>query len=264
MQANELTLQAAREHEAKLLTLAAPTTVGRPQAPKRPRTTPTERRASGLALRLVRFLIVLAVLAAAAGTASAGRSAATRPALEPDTLARVRTIRSELSARYALLPGRRLVVTEATTTGVVPTLTLVADWLEPRVVPSDDGIYYGICSARARCPYPKRSAAWRAAAFLPRRLALELALRTFAETSVTLVVVALPTRDPVWVVFEREDLLADIETLPLRDRLGDRQAGEGWLLPEVVGGLTYPRLFRPLPILPPPPDTIYAVPLLDP
>lgn len=256
MQANELTLHAPREHEARLSALAAPTTAGRPQSRNRSRKLPTASGASGLARRLVRLSILVVVLAVAACTRPAGGSAGAAPLVEPDPVRHANAIASELSARYAPLPGRRLVVTEATTTGVVPTLTLLTDWLEPHVVPADDGIYYAICSARAKCPYPSRRAAWNAVAVLPRRLALELALRTFAETSVTLVVVALPTLEPVWVVFEREDLLADSETLPLLDQLG--------LLPEIVRRMTDSRLFRPLPILPMPTHTIYAMSLLGP
>lgn len=243
MQANELTLHAAREHEARLSELAAPARVGAPHRPKNG-ARPARR------VRARRLVIVLSALAALAITATAGRSAATAPALEPETLMRARAIGSELTARYRLLPGRKLVVTETAPTGVVSTLTLVIDWLEPRVVPANNGIYFAICSARARCPYPPQSAVWRAGAFLPRRLALELALRTFAETGAALVVVALPTAEPVWVVFERDDLLADDEASPL--------------LPDLVARLTLPRLFRPVPMLPPPRDTIYAVRLLAP
>ena len=172
-------------------------------------------------------------------------------AIEPETVVRAQSIGRELTSHYRRLPGRKLVVTGATSTGVVSSLTLMTDWLEPRVVPADNGIYFAVCSARARCPYPARSAAWRAAALLPRRLALELALRTFAETSVALVVVALPTAEPVWVVFERSDLAGG-------------EAVDGLLLPDVVDRLTRARLFRPLPILPPPTDTIYAEPLFAP
>jgi hypothetical protein len=248
MNANDLTLRTAREHEAKLQSLAAPTRVDRPRRSKRPR-----ERALARTIRLAwRFIFVVAVVAASATAVptTAGASTAPAPVFEPETLTRARTIRAELTARYGVYAGRRLVVTEATTTGVVPTLTLLTDWLEPRVVPAVNGIYYATCSARARCPYPARSA-WPPLAFLPRRLAVELALCTFEETSVALVVVALPTAEPVWVVFERNDLAG-------------KEAVDGLLLPDVVDRLTRARLFRPLPILPPPTDTIYAEPLFAP
>jgi hypothetical protein len=210
-----------------------------------------------------RKLIVLAMLAAGAAAAVPAQSSTTRAALEPQALTRARAIRVDVSARYRHLPGRKLVVTEATTTGVVETVTLVTDWLEPpRVVPADNGIYFAICSQHARCPYPARSAAWRALAFLPRRQALELALRTFLGTSVSLVVVALPTAEPVWVVFERDDLLPDVDTPAVLKQLGSSPARVQPPLRELVDQLTRPRLFVPLPILPPPDDTIYAMRLL--
>jgi hypothetical protein len=181
--------------------------------------------------------LALASLAAGAVAASPAPAATTTSALAPETLTRARVIRAEVSARYRLVPGRRkLAVTEATTTGVVQSLTLVTDWLElPRVVPADNGIYFAICSARAKCPYPARSAAWRAAAFLPRRQALELALRTFLKTSASLVVVALPTAEPVWVVFQRDDLLADTDAPAVLDQLASNPAAIDTPLRELFG-----------------------------
>jgi hypothetical protein len=185
--------------------------------------------------------------------------------LEPDALARARVIRAEVDARYRRIPGRKLVVTEATSAGVVSTFTLIADWLEPpRVVSADNGVYYAICPHRATCPYPPRSSAWPAGAFLPRRQALELALRTFLETSATLVVVALPTGTPIWVVFERDDLLTTIDAASVIERLAGRPAVGDPALRDLVGRVTQPLLFRPLPVLPPPDETIYAVRLLRP
>jgi len=204
-------------------------------------------------------------VAAAAVPAVPAHSSATASALAPEALTRARVIRTEINARYRLMPGRQLVVTEATSTGVVQSFTLVTDWLEPpRVVPADNGIYFAICSARAKCPYPARSAAWPAVAFLPRRQALELALRTFMETSVSLVVVALPTAKPVWVVFERDDLLANIDAPALLDQFANPPAAADTEFRELIGRLTRSHLFLPLPILPPPRDTIYAVRLFAP
>lgn len=211
-------------------------------------------------------LLALAAAAVAAGAAAAFPvpSPAT-VSMEREALARARVIGAEVDARYRRVSGRKLAVTEATTTGVVQSLTLVTDWLElPRIVPADSGIYFAICSAGATCPYPARSAAWRALAFLPRRQALELALRTFLETSATLVVVALPTAVPVWIVFERGDLLASIDAPSVLDQLAGDPAIADTLMRDLVGRLTRSRLFLPLPILPPPDDTIYAVRLLAP
>jgi hypothetical protein len=209
--------------------------------------------------------LALATLVAAAVAALPAPASATTSALAPEALTRAGVIRVEINARYRLMPGRKLVVTEATTTGVVQGLTLVTDWLElPRVVPADNGIYFAICSARATCPYPRRSAAWPAVAFLPRRLALELALRTFLETSVSLVVVALPTAEPVWVVFERDDLLANIDAAAVLAQLAGNPVLDDTELSDLVDRLTRPRLFVPLPVLPPPRATIYAVRLFAP
>jgi hypothetical protein len=81
---------------------------------------------------------------------------------------------------------------------------------------------------------------------------------------VSLVVVALPTAQPVWVVFERADLLPNIDAPAVLDQLARPPAAINTPLRELVGQLTRPRLFRPLPILPPPDDTIYAVRLFGP
>ena len=221
-------------------------------------------RANGRRNLLGKLPLALATLAAGAVAALPAPASATTSALAPEALTHARVIRAETNVRYRLLPGRKLVVTEATTTGVVQSLTLVTDWLEPRVVPADNGIYFAICSARASCPYPGRSAAWPAAAFLPRRQALELALRTFLETSVNLVVVALPTADPVWVVFEHDDLLANIDATAVLAQLTGNPALGDTELRDLVDRLTRPRLFSPLPILPPPHATIYAAPLFAP
>ena len=221
-------------------------------------------RANGRRNLLGKLPLALATLVAGAVAALPAPASATTSALAPEALTHARVIRAETNVRYRLLPGRKLVVTEATTTGVVQSLTLVTDWLEPRVVPADNGIYFAICSARASCPYPGRSAAWPAAAFLPRRQALELALRTFLETSVNLVVVALPTADPVWVVFEHDDLLANIDATAVLAQLTGNPALGDTELRDLVDRLTRPRLFSPLPILPPPDATIYAAPLFAP
>src|SRR5215218_1017037 len=101
--------------------------------------------------------------------ALAAMLAATSSAVAPETLTHARVIRAEVGAKYRLAPGRKLSVTEATSTAVVESITLITDWLEPpRVVAAANGIYFAICSARAKCPYPRRSAAWRPLAFRPR------------------------------------------------------------------------------------------------
>jgi hypothetical protein len=204
--------------------------------------------------------LVLAMLVSGAAGAIPAHSSSSASALEAEALTRARIIRAEVTARYRQVPGRKLVVTEATPTGVVESITLVTDWLEPaRLVPAGNGIYFAICSARATCPYPARSAAWPLAALMPRRQALELAVRALLETSVDLVVVALPTARPSWVVVERDDLCASIDLPQVLDRLTQDPAVSDSSLMELLDRLTRPRLFLPLPILPPPDDTIYAV-----
>ena len=128
-------------------------------------------------------------------------------ALGQRTLAQARAIKAEITARYVRQGGPKLVVTEASATSVIESfLLLSSDLLELRVVPADNGIHYAICPARATCPYPGPRAARPASAFVPRRQALELAVRTFIETSAAVVSVSLPTRDYVFFLVERDEL----------------------------------------------------------
>jgi hypothetical protein len=162
---------------------------------------------------------------------------------DSQTLARAEVIRSELDADYRRSGGNGLRVTEAGPTGVVDSLTLVVDLVDlPHVVSASNGVYFAVCTRRGHCPYPARSASLPALARLPRRLGLELALRTFRETAAELVVVSLPTTRPTWLVFERDDLEGAVD------------AGL-----EEVDRLTLPRLFLPIPLLPPTHETILAV-----
>lgn len=207
-------------------------------------------------------LLSLTVLLAIATAAALPEAApATTASLQPRTLVRAGEIRTLVTARYRLAPGRKLAVTEATSTTVVGSLTLMTESAEFRVVPAGNGIYFAICPARASCPYPARSASRTPNAFLPRRQALELAVRTFLETSASLVVVALPTAQPVWVVFERDDLLAIVDAQAVLAKLIPHTAVIDTTLRELVDRLTRPRLFVPLPILPLPRDTILAASL---
>jgi hypothetical protein len=144
--------------------------------------------------------MLIAALALVAAVASAATGAIAGEGLEPETLepramARAQTIQAQLAARYRILPGRRgLGVTEATSTDVVEYVTLLTpDLLEARLFPADNGIWYAICRRRATCRYPAARFARPAADLVPRRLALELAIRTFLETSADVVAVSLPT-----------------------------------------------------------------------
>jgi hypothetical protein len=201
--------------------------------------------------RLIRILLFAsAALAAGAVPAIPASAAKSAPELHPQALVRAKAIRTNVNARYRRLPGRKLAVNEVTSMGVVDSVSLIVDPLEPpQVLPAENGIYFALCTVGARCPHPPRSAAWPATAFLPRRQALELAVRAFTQTAASLVVVALPTWSPTWVVFERDDLSAEIGA-PLRAQLGadPRFADAG--LRAAVDELTLGRTFVPLGIEP--------------
>lgn len=173
-------------------------------------------------LRLVAY--VAATLLAAVPTARAA---------EPpigDTIERARTIRAAVTASYRGPHG--LVVSDAAPTGSIESFTLLTPptW-DARVVPAANGVYYAICPVGASCPYPLRRHALPADALQPRRQALELALRTFAATPADLVVVSLPTRRFVLLVFER-----DVVEL----------AAGASLTPRALDALARPRTYVPL------------------
>ena len=192
-------------------------------------------------------LVVGVAIVTAAVPAYASESAAE---LQPQTLVRAKAIRTEVNARYRRLAGRKLRVTDVTTMGVIESLRIMEDPLEPdRVVPTDNGIYFQLCSARAKCPYPARSAAWPDRAFRPRRMALELAVRTFSRTAVDLVVVALPTRFPTWIVFERDDLSAEVGA-PLRGQFTADPGYAGAEQRALVDRLTWTRTVVPIEMVP--------------
>jgi hypothetical protein len=181
---------------------------------------------------------LLCALALAAVTAVPARGSASATALDPQALAGAKAIRTQLNARYRRAPGRKLVVSEATTTAAVESFTLLGAGLaEPRTVPAADGIWYAICPKGARCPYPGRRFARPAGDYLPRRLALELAVRTFMETSASVVAVSLPTPGFTLLVVER----AELTDLPGLARVLRGTPATAQL--RVVDLLTRPRVF---------------------
>jgi hypothetical protein len=174
----------------------------------------------------------------------------------PRTLVRAERIRAEVDARYR---GTGLAVTEASSTAVIDSFTLIAG-AEPRVVPAANGIYFAICPLRATCPNPGRSARGPTA-FLPRREALDLAVRTFLETPADVVAVSLPTRRFVLLVLERDDVSGSVDAFALRDALAAAPVtGSYPELRTIVDRLTRPHLFAPSALVPVSPtrDTLVA------
>lgn len=190
-------------------------------------------------------LIAGALLAVSAVTAFPVQASPTAAALEPKSLQRAQTIRTQLDARYRVVPGRGLVVTEATSTGVVESFTLLTpDLLKTRIFPADKGIWYAICTVRATCPYPARHFARAAADLVPRRLALELALHTFLETSADVVAVSLPTAQFTAFVVGRKELAREVDMATLAKALGgDPSRALSVSLEGTVDRVTRPRVF---------------------
>ena len=157
--------------------------------------------------------VVLAiVLTLAAAAASPTRASSSGSALEPRSLGHAQTIRAALDTRYRRARRGGLAVTEASSTGVVESFTLVTpNLLEARVLPADNGIYYAVCPVGATCPYPAKRFARPAADLDARRLALELAVRTFLETSADVVAVSLPTPRFIVFIVERDELSDEVD-----------------------------------------------------
>ena len=197
-----------------------------------------------------RSAVSIAVLWILAALTLAATGAAVAATMDSPDLAQAKRIRSEITARYAHAQGRRLAVTESSSTAVVESFTLLSGpMLEPRIVAADSGIYYAICPRGAKCPYPARRFAQPAAAFLPRRQALELAVRTFLETSATVVAVSLPTRRFVLFVVERDDL--DLPSLA-KTLSGSPALASAAGLRRTVDEVTRPRVFAGLALEPTP------------
>ncbi len=183
----------------------------------------------------------------------------------PHALAQVRKIKAQINARNLGPRGSKLAVTEASSTGVIESFSLLTASLdEMRVVPADTGIYFAICPFRAICPNPARRSARPAAAFLPRRQALELALRTFIETSADVVAVSLPTIRFVLFIVEREELKREVDMPALAERLArDPVIAADASLRKSVDRLTYSRIFAPVSLESTPAgrDTLTAIPV---
>ena len=210
-----------------------------------------------------RFAVTLIVAGLAVVTAAA--AVAGSNSLDPRALSQARTIKAEITARYVRTGRPKLAVTEASSTGVIESfLLLTADFLGLRVVPADNGIHYAICPVRAICPYPGPRSARPASGFAPRRLALELAVRTFLETSASVVSVSLPTRDYVFFLIERDELAQTVDMAALARTLsGNPARAPAASVRQIVDEITRPRLFAPLGLEPTPSgrESLGAVPL---
>ena len=195
--------------------------------------------------RLLVTAVAGAMLVASPAATLPAQASSSESAPEPKSLAHARTIRAQVDARYRVMPGRGLAVTEATSTGVVESFALLTqDLLETRSLPADNGIYYSICPLRATCPYPSRRFARPAADLMPRRLALELAVRTFLETSADVVAVSLPTQWFIAFIVERKELEREVDLPTLAKALGgDPSRALPVSLAAVVNRVTRPRVF---------------------
>ena len=179
-------------------------------------------------------------------------------------VARAKTIQFDVSSRYLGSHGAGLEVIEASSSDVIESFTLVSPQLtEMRVVPADHGIYYAICPVRATCPYPARRFARSAATFLPRRLALELAVRTFRETTAEVVAVLLPTARFVLFVVERTDLAGDDLASLAKALGGEPRRSPSVALRALVDRSTRPHVFAVIGLEPTPSgrDSLAAVPI---
>ncbi len=186
--------------------------------------------------------VVGLVLALGASAALPARASSTASALAPQSLSHAQTIRAELDAHYRRTRRGGLAVTEASSTGVVESFTLLTpDLLEVRVLPADNGIYYAVCPVGARCPYPAKRFARPEADLGARRLALELAVRTFLETSADVVAVSLPARRFIALIAERGELTREVDLVTMAKALesdrsrsalavgpGDRRSGDSF------------------------------------
>ena len=197
------------------------------------------------------------VLAALGVLATASLSHASLPKSEsvPARLARAHAIRADLHAETRLLPGAKLRLAEPTTTDALESFGLLSqDLLELRFVPASGGVWYSICPRRAPCVAPARRFSRQASDVAVRRLALELAVRTFLETDASVVAVSLPTTDVVAAVFERGELSrdADLRGLSAALRRAPVQSQGARELQARVDELTRPRTYLHLGLEPAP------------
>ena len=166
-----------------------------------------------------KLLLAVAALSICASLTGPALSSATPSPPEARALSQAQAIRAEIDARYR--QAARLNVREATRTDVLASFTLLSpDRQHARIISADNGIYFAICVVRAPCHAPHARLARPAGALLPRRIALELALRMFLETSVDVVAVSLPTLYYTLFVIERDEVTQDASLSSLAKELG--------------------------------------------
>jgi hypothetical protein len=206
-------------------------------------------------------IAVIAASISSVPVASGSPEASPRDSL---ALARAESIRLDVSSRYARSKAAGLEVTEASSTGVIESFTLLSvDLVETRIVPADNGVYYAICPVNAQCPYPANRFARSAASFIPRRIALELAVRTFQETTADVVAVSLPTRRFVLFVVERSELGQDALRSLEKALARNRRQSAPVALRRQIDRATRLRVYEVIGLEPTPSgrDTLGAVPL---
>ena len=196
----------------------------------------------------VPIVISTAVLVAIGFLAVASLSHAAPPTSESVSvrLERAETIRADAHARLHLLPGAQLRLAAPTTMDEIESFMLLSeDLLGQHFVAAANGVWYSICARRGPCVAPARRLTRPAADHVARRLALELAVRTFLETDASVVAVSLPTPRVVVVVLVREELArgADLDSLASMLRRQPVHVAPSAGLRDLVDTLTRPRTY---------------------
>ena len=208
-----------------------------------------------------RFVVTISI--AGLTVVAASTAIAASSSLSPVALSHARTIKTEISARY--VRGPKLIVTEASSTGVIESfLLLTADFLGLRVVPADNGIHYAICPVRATCPYPGPRAARPASALRPSpagaRARAANVPRDLGDGRLRL---ASRHRDYVFFLVERDELAGSRHGCAGEGAGRQSCAAPAASAAADVDEITRPRLFVPLGLEPTPSgrESLGAAPL---
>jgi hypothetical protein len=198
--------------------------------------------------RTIPLSMIAAVLAAIGFLAAASLSHAASPTNEDlqARLSRVQAIRADAHARVALIPGAQLRLAAPRATDEIESFVLLSeDLLGQHFVSAGSGVWYSICARRGPCVAPAPRLTRPAGDHAARRLALELAVRTFLETDAPVVAVSLPTPRIVVVVLVRNELAHedDLEALASLLRRQPLHATPTAGLRDLVERLTRPRTY---------------------